>query len=181
MRIPSAQLISDLTALTLENLNGVRSFRLRTEEELNRRASAKSWSALECIEHLNRYGDFYLPEIEKRIKHARSPSEKEFKSGMLGNYFAKSMMPKEQLNKMKTFNNMNPLNCTLDKGILDHFIDQQHQLLELLKRSEAVSLNKVKTAISISKWITLKLGDTLRVVIYHNQRHIRQAERALNM
>jgi len=27
---------------------------------------------LECIEHLNRYGDFYIPEITKRIKTGKS-------------------------------------------------------------------------------------------------------------
>jgi len=43
-----------------------------------------------------------------------------------------------------------------------------------------VDIGKTKTAISISKWIKLKLGDTLRVVIYHNQRHMAQAKRISN-
>jgi hypothetical protein len=180
MTIQSAQLISDLTALTLENLNTVQSFQLRQEEELAQRAATESWSVLECIEHLNRYGNFYLPEIEKRINNSTTHSETLFKSGVLGNYFAKMMLP-EKAKKMKTFNDMNPLNFDLDKRVLDQFINQQYQLLELLKRSGAVSLNKVKTNISISKWITLKLGDVLRIVIYHNQRHIKQAEKTLNI
>ena len=39
--------------------------------------------------------------------------------------------------------------------------------------------DKTKTAISISKLIKLRLGDTFRVLIYHNERHIKQAERAI--
>lgn len=38
-------------------------------------------------------------------------------------------------------------------------------------------LGKIKTSISISKWIKLKLGDTFRVIIYHNERHIVQANK----
>lgn len=45
--------------------------------------------------------------------------------------------------------------------------------------AQQVSLNKTKTGISISTWIKLKLGDTFKVVIYHNKRHIVQALKAL--
>ena len=46
--------------------------------------------------------------------------------------------------------------------------------------SKNVNLDKIKTAISISKLIRLKLGDTFRVLIYHNERHIKQAEKVLH-
>ena len=62
-----------------------------------------SWSILECLEHLNLYGDFYLPQMEKSIKNTTFKNENEFRSGLLGNYFAKTMLPEEKLNKMKTF------------------------------------------------------------------------------
>jgi len=51
------------------------------------------------------------------------------------------------------------------------------QILDLLDSSRAINLNTTKTAVSISKWIKLKLGDTFRVVIYHNDRHIAQANK----
>ncbi|NBR15443.1 MAG: DinB family protein, partial [Crocinitomicaceae bacterium] len=43
-----------------------------------------SWSILECLEHLNLYGDYYLPEIENAIKNSVTKSEETFKSGILG-------------------------------------------------------------------------------------------------
>lgn len=82
---------------------------------------------------------------------------------------------------MKTFQNMNPLNSKLDKKVIDEFINQQESLLRLLEESRKVSLNKTRTAISISKLIKLKLGDTFRFVIYHNQRHMVQAQRIENV
>ncbi|MGB3549023.1 MAG: hypothetical protein WBA17_18760 [Saprospiraceae bacterium] len=42
-------------------------------------------------------------------------------------------------------------------------------------------MNRTKTAVSITKLIRLRLGDTLRVVVYHNQRHVAQALRAAGM
>ncbi len=173
------QLISDLLERTRKNMNAAEGLLQLSDEELNKRPHAEAWSALECIEHLNRYGDFYLPEITQRIFNPRQVSDQHvFKSGWLGNYFAKSMLPKEQLNKMKTFTNMNPGGSDLDKSALEKFIHQQKRMLDLLNKSRTVDMNRTRTSISISNVIKLKLGDTFRVVIYHNDRHILQAQRA---
>jgi len=66
---------------------------------------------LECLEHLNVYDEFYLPEIEKTINSAKNKSEFIFKSGILGNYFAESMIPKTYINKKKQINN-NSFKCS---------------------------------------------------------------------
>lgn len=136
-----------------------------------------SWSILECLEHLNLYGDFYLLQMENEIKNSTSTTDIEFHSGFLGNYFAKSMLPKEKLNKMKTFKDKNPLNAKLDKSVIDRFINQQIKLLDLLNQSRNVSLNKVKIKTSISSFIKLRLGDTFQFFINHIIRHLNQIER----
>jgi len=74
---------------------------------------------------------------------------------------------------------MNPINSQLDKEVVNEFIKQQYQLIELLEKAKNIDLNAAKTNISISRLIKLKLGDTFRFVIYHNVRHIRQAENIL--
>ncbi len=179
MHIPSKDLIRELSELTQENIRQVEILSKLAIENLNKKSDAESWSVLECIEHLNRYGDFYIPEIRKQINISKHQSSQEFRSGWLGNYFAKSMLPKEKLNKMKTFKSMNPAGSSLNGEVLERFLAQQKQILELLAASKKINLNKTKTAISISKWIKLRLGDTFRVVIYHNQRHIVQAKNAV--
>jgi|SRR6185437_2028098 len=144
---------------------------------LKRREDANSWNILECLEHLNLYGDFYLPQIEKSILHSDSTPEVEFKSGFLGNYFAKSMLPKENMKKIKTFKDKNPLNANLDLFVIDRFIHQQIAFIDLINQSRKVSLNKVKVKTSISNLITIKLGDTFNFLINHNLRHLKQIER----
>ncbi len=179
MTLATEKLLQNLLEITRENLNSVEQLKKQSLDSLNWKLNSESWSALECIEHLNRYGDFYIPEITNKIKTSKYKHSEIFKSNWLGKYFSKSVSYNEDLNKMKTFKSMNPLNSELDIQTLHKFIDQQHQIIELLDKSKKVNLDKTKTAISISKLIKLRLGDTFRVLIYHNERHIKQAEKTL--
>jgi hypothetical protein len=173
----SEKLIQSLIEQTRQIINQVEKLKNDDLHTLTWRENETSWNILECLEHLNLYGDYYLPEIENKIKSSTTNNEVAFNSGLLGNYFAKSMLPKEKLNKMKTFKDKNPLNTKLDKAVIDKFIHQQIQLLELLNQSRNVSLNKVKIATSISSLIQLKLGDTFQFFINHIIRHLRQIEK----
>tara|TARA_R110002111_G_scaffold259107_1_gene328828 strand:+ start:28 stop:561 length:534 start_codon:yes stop_codon:yes gene_type:complete len=175
----SEKLIQDLIERTKENMNAAEKLSTLSIDQLNWKVNQNSWSILECLEHLNLYGDFYIPEIKNRIKSSTTLSNRNFKPGILGDYFAKGMLPKEKLNKMKTFKDKDPIGSTLNKKVIERFITQQEQILTLLDQSRKIDLNKTKTAISISKWIKLKLGDTFRVVIYHNDRHIAQANKLI--
>ena len=179
MKTTSENLISDLIERTRKNLNAAEKMKACSLEELNSKPAADNWSALEAIEHLNLYGDYYLPEIANRLSGNNTTSEAVFKAGMLGDYLAKMMLPGEKSKKMKTFKDKDPAGSKLDKNCLDRFIQQQKQMLQLLDKSRKVSLNKTKTSISIAPFLKLKLGDTFRVVIYHNGRHVLQAEKAL--
>ena len=62
---------------------------------------------------------------------------------------------------------------------IDRFINQQKEYLELIEKSKKINLTKTKTAISISKLIKLRLGDTFRFITAHNERHLLQAENIL--
>lgn len=180
MKIQNEQLIEELTELTKAHLKRAKEYRSIPVETLNWKANPKKWSILECLEHLNLYGDFYLPEMQKRIKTGKKANvTATFSSGWLGNYFAKSMLPKEKLNTMSSPGNMNPVGSALNKTHLERFIQQQETLLSILEQAKTIDLTKTKTSISLASWIKLRLGDTLRVVIYHNKRHIVQADKVL--
>jgi hypothetical protein len=173
----SEKLIQSLIEQTRQHINQVEKLKTHDMPALTWRANDISWSILECLEHLNLYGEFYLPHIESHMKSSTTPSETEFKSGLLGNYFAKSMLPKEKLNSMKTFKDKNPIHADLNKDVIEKFLNQQILLLNLLNQSRHVSLNKVKIPTSISSLIKMKLGDTFQFFINHITRHLKQIER----
>lgn len=178
MKTLTKELLNDLKQRTQQVIADTKLLETCALDLLNQRDTPTEWSALECIEHLNRYSRFYVPEFQKRIEQSGYNAEPNYSSGWLGNYFAKSMLPREDLNKMKTFSSMNPLGSSLDKKTLHEFLDFQNKILEVLLEAEKVSLSKTKSSITIASWIKLQLGDALRVVIYHNQRHLLQACKA---
>jgi hypothetical protein len=179
MKSSRSELLLDLTSRTDQILLDCEKLQAQSKEILNQQPAEGKWSALECLEHLNRYGDFYLPEIKTRLSKATPSAEEGFRPGLLGNYFAKSMLPNAR--SMQTFKNMNPSFSSVRKNVLDEFIVQQQHYKSLLERAGNYNLNSIKTSLSISRWIKLKLGDTFRVVIYHNQRHMQQAMRAAKL
>ncbi len=166
---------NELIEITRQNINQAEAFRQMDEERLNQKPSPESWSVLECIEHLNRYSDFYHPEIEKTLKATSSSKATHFKSGWLGAYFAENMKPSPTMKKMNTFKDKNPSGSQLSTEVLDTFIHQQKTLLQLLDNSRGKNLNR-RNKITLPL-LTFKLGDTFRFVIFHNQRHIEQAKR----
>jgi hypothetical protein len=173
----SVQLIDECIADTNLVIEFVSSMRNQDLDSLRWQPNEDSWSMIACIEHLNLYGYFYLPEIERAVQKTTSTSVAEFRSGILGGYFSKMMLPDSQMKKMKTFANKNPRQAILDKQVLEVCIDQQLKLLALLRASMHVNLNEVRIPTTISRWLRLKLGDVFRFVINHNLRHLQQIRR----
>lgn len=174
----SSELINILQIKTQQIIARVENLKNRDFTTLQWRDNNESWNILECLEHLNLYGDFYLPKIERKIAKSKEKSYVEFKSGFLGKYFAESMI-KEDDKKFKTFKNKNPINKILDRSTLDRFINQQYKLLELLKLSRDINLNKIKIDTSLSIFIKLKLGDIFQFLVNHQLRHLNQIDRIL--
>ncbi len=172
------ELIDQLIQLTNDHIVRSETLLNLSEKELNKRPSEKGWSILECVEHLNRYAEFYLPEIKSRISNSKHKDSSEiFTSGNLGNYFAKSMLPKEGMKTMKTFSDKDPAGSKLTKAVLNNFIEHLNHLNELLEKAREVDLKKTKTSITLVSWLKLRLGDTFRFVIHHHERHLVQAEK----
>ena len=178
--ISQQDLIKELQSYTADHLLRAEKMHELDFNLVSHRPNENSWSANDCAQHLNMYFDFYLPEIKKRLKNTASKSPgKNFRAGLLGDYFAKSMLPQEELNTMKTLKKTNPLNFKVNENALAELIENLKEMQAILNTIAAFDLAQIKTSISISPLIKLKLGDTLRVVIYHNERHLRQAEKAL--
>jgi hypothetical protein len=148
-------------------------------------ACTGAWSAMQCLAHLNSYGDYYLPEIEKAIRNAKAHSQSGasyFTPGRLGNYFTNMMNPGENglpAKKMKAFKAYIPASEGNSDQVIATFIEQQEKLFTLIEAAKAIDLNKTKVPVSIAKFIKLKLGDVFMFLIAHNYRHVLQAERAL--
>jgi len=135
------------------------------------------WSIVQCLDHLNSYGNFYLPQFKKGIEHKQHlPAANTFHSTWLGNYFVRIMHPDTGKKKFTAFKNFTPSPALDPNQVIAVFIEQQETMLNLLKKSQHVNLNKVRIPLSITRLMTFKLGDAFQFLIAHNERHMRQAK-----
>jgi len=141
------------------------------------------WTAVQALEHLNMYGRYYLPAIEKAMSLNTGGKAAWFNTGRLGGYFTNMMMPKnvyEVKNKMKAPKGYAPPASLNTDAVIKEFLEQQNQLLQLLEQARQRNLNEIRIPITLSKLIKLKLGDTFRFLIAHEQRHMVQARNAIH-
>ncbi len=139
------------------------------------------WSVIQVLEHLNSYGRFYLLAMERSM-NKDIPAVEYFKPGWFGNYFTKLMKPGEDgkiSHKMKSPKDHRPSKYLDAFPVLNTFLEQQQYLLDLLELAKSKNIGEIRTPISISKYIKLKLGDTFRFFIAHEQRHFVQINNAL--
>lgn len=182
MSIPTNQLLHDLAEIVREILYAVETELYSLPVfELNIRPASDSWSVAECLQHLNLYGKFYLPVIQKAIftaqKRGYSPTAK-FIPGRIGQYFADTIRVRETISKMKSPKNMLPEQKIYTHEVLAEFMTQGQRTLELLHQAKTVDLNRSRTRIALFPMIRLRLGDTLRFFVYHMERHALQALQA---
>lgn len=140
------------------------------------------WSVAQVLEHLNIYARYYIPAVEQKLHLNQSGPNLVFTPGWLGNYFTQLMKPSAEnriKTKMKAPSNAVPSAQPDAQAMLQEFINHQHHLLNLLQIARAANLDYIRVATTLSKLITLKLGDTFRFFIAHEQRHFLQIENSL--
>ena len=136
------------------------------------------WSVVQVLEHLNAYNRHYLPIIEKELSTLNHDTNAWFTSGYWGEKFTKSMKPTnvyEIKNKMKTMKKMSFPNSLNVDTVMNEFLEGQEKLLQLLERAKGKDLAKIHIPITLTKLIKLRLGDTFRFLVGHEQRHMIQA------
>lgn len=171
------ELLDELTAMLAESKGRVERLRHRNIEDLKWRPSAENWTVLECLEHLNLYGDYYIPEIEKVIKKSRSQSTpKKFKQTWWGDFFVNALAPKSKqgIKPLSAMEKLNPKGIKLGSETVERFIEQHSQLINLYERARSVDIQHKCTGTTIPL-VRLRLIDTLRGQAYHSQRHVDQA------
>lgn len=149
---------------------------------LEQQPAKDKWSVAQVLEHLNIYCRYYLDAIEKKLHHNQTTATVYFSPGWLGDYFTKMMQPEKNGTVKKKMNspaNARPSALPNAKEMLDEFISHQHHLLNLLQIAKRHDINTNRIPISLTKLISLKLGDTFRFVTAHQQRHFIQIEKTL--
>ncbi len=182
MKIKSNELIEQLQADVRQLILTAGYLRTENIRVLTLQPAAGKWSVAQVLEHLNSYGRYYLPAIEKSMTHSTLQATGWFKPGWLGDYFTKIMRPGVDgkiANKMKAPKDHTPVLVLDINAVINTFMEQQRTLLNLLEDARRKDIGKIRTPISISRFIKLKTGDTFRFLVAHEQRHFVQINNTL--
>ncbi len=172
--------LAELIAISKETIRFGDSLRSVNATRLNARPGPKRWSALECLDHLNRYADHYLPLLQARQVLAKAEKSEAYRSGLLGKPFALAMHPARRHKRLNSPAKMNPLGSALDAGtVVEAFRQNQLRYLQVLEQLRSRELSGNRIAISAFPIVKLSLGDMLHTLVWHNMRHALQAAEAL--
>ena len=175
------ELINETKSITQSNIDFLRKkIRLLSSQQLKWRPNEQSWSILEIFAHLNEYARFYHNVFKSKIDSTKYKEPKpNFISSPLGKSAWKAMKLGSLNNVKRKFKSPKEFNPSSIPQLIsgsDHlsFEENQIELLKIIDLSACVNLQRVKIPISISKFIRLRLGDTLIWITYHNERHVQQ-------
>lgn len=139
----------------------------------------KEWSILQCFDHLNQTHDYYMAKIQTAL--ASQPPRAQTGQDIYRPSFWARIYMFFALNPRFTF----PAPAATvpqaqpDARVLDIYLGKQQQLLSLLEEVEEIDLTR--TILPIEKNVRFNLGDCLKILVYHDALHLRQAENIIRM
>lgn len=151
----------------------IATFQPLTDAQLNWTPSPKEWDILQCFDHLNLTHDYYAPKITAALANPAAGDDAYKPSfwGRIYMFFA--------FNPRFSFPAADALTPAQQptRAVLDGYLTRLAALTSMLGRAEQVNLKA--TRVPIERSVRFNLGDCLKVVIYHDELHINQAQRAL--
>jgi hypothetical protein len=150
--------------------------------QINWRPSAEGWSVGQCFEHLIKTNKLFDGELEKIAGGARRNSFWESWSPLTsfgGKFLIKSLKSDARKFKAPTQAIVPP--SEIEANIIEQFSEHQADMIEKIKRTEKADWRKTVITSPFMKLMTYSFADGLQVVVEHEKRHFRQAERVLAM
>lgn len=180
MKLDKYRLLEELETELRNQITQVEEiYKNASETVLQSPSASGGWSILQCLDHLNSYGFYYLPQISDALTIAKRSDSSIYRSGWLGDYFTRIMSPETGTKKFKAFKDHQPAKVLDAKRVISEFLRQEELLLGYLSDAKSLDMASVKVPLSISPLIGIRLGDTFRFLLAHNRRHLLQAGRNL--
>ena len=149
-----------------------------TPEQLNWKPSPERWSVAQCFDHLLTTNKGYFPPVEGVIAGIKPTFWQRMPvlPGLAGKLLIKSLDPKST-RKIKAPQKFQPAQSDISPSVLDDFVDQQAKIVEKMKATEHLDLEKIVITSPVASVVTYSLMDAYRIIVVHERRHFEQARR----
>ncbi len=157
-----------------------REFRPQPDPQFRWKPAPGRWSILECLQHLNLAERFYIRNIQHKVDAlgllSTNPVDQVIESDWIGKAMLYAIDPAMKL-KLPAPGMIRPRRPEelSPAEVLNQFIDLQTTLLNLLDKAVYLDWNQEKVMTMYGKWLTIRLGDAIRMLVAHTERHMNQA------
>lgn len=153
-----------------------------SSDELNRKSNPESWSAAECFQHLIFTKGLYLTHFSdiSKTESGNGMDSFTYKHSFWGKLILYFVNPKTKI-KSKTTASFNPSNSKVDRDVVKKYLEQHDQFTNAISGMKYLDLKRLRMTSPINSKIKYNLGDTIRILLLHDQRHVQQAERGVSL
>ncbi len=140
-----------------------------------------SWSAAQCLEHLNLSADSYFPIWQQVIANAgprKAESNAPYHADFWGRFLSWILEPPARI-RSKTVVHLQPTDCNEITTVLAGFLDRQDRIIAALRRCRGRAIDQVKIASPVDSRIRYSIWSSFLVNAAHERRHLWQAEQVI--
>ena len=157
-------------------------FKPQSDAQFRWKPDSDRWSILECLQHLNLAERFYIRNIQHKVDALGlvqiNPVDQTIESDWIGKAMLYAIDPAMNI-KLPSPGMIRPrrpdeLNPT---DVLNQFVELQTTLHGLLDKAVYLDWNQEKVMTMYGNWLKIRLGDALRMLVAHTERHMNQAMR----
>lgn len=172
-----ASLLEQIQRVTLE----ARKLLLgRSGYDLTTRLSPGSWSVAECMDHLARTTNAFLPAIAKAIAGApKLATNRPLRTGTIALLLIRHLEPPYRL-RYKVLSSLVPREKDFEPAWAA-FEDSQLRLLEVICSTTGLAIDRVKVQCPVYAPVTYNVYGAFRMLAAHERRHLWQIQQILGV
>jgi hypothetical protein len=152
-------------------------------ELCNTSPTAGSWSATECLQHLNISADAYFPMWQQIIANAgprKAEMNAPYRTDFWGRLLSWILEPPPRI-RSKTPVPFEPRVQGTIESVLSGFLERQQRIVAALHRCRGRAIDQVRMASPVDPRIRYSIWSSFLIVAAHQRRHLSQAEQAVLM
>lgn len=143
------------------------------------------WSAIECLEHLNKSAELYCAQISKALrKYSDLKTSTEivsFKNRRIVEYLLYYFEPPYKV-KIGTFESFKPkLEEIIIDDVFKRFYENQNKYKHLIDESFKLNIKRAKVTSPLTSLVRFRLGEIFPFMAVHQRRHLWQAEKVIEL
>jgi hypothetical protein len=170
-----ASLLEQILRATIEAKKLVRG---RTASELTKRLDPESWSVAECLGHLARTTNAFLPEISRAIAAApKLATNRTLRTGTIALLLIRHLEPPYRF-RYKVLSQLVPQEKDFDAAWLA-FENSQSRLSEAVRSAAGLAIDHVKVQCPVYAPVTYNVYGAFRMLAAHERRHLWQVQQIL--